>query len=135
MSPSWERIYPTIPIYMDRTLGWTDNGNPVRCITDLVTCCTGVLPGGWYFPDGDRLQAASAGIDIIERRDAQQIDLYRRNNAIGKYRCDIRASIDALCRDGAGITCLGKASKLGAPGERPISLFKHLTIKALPALL
>ena len=37
----------------------------------------------------------------------------------------IRASVDALCRDGAGITCLGKASKLGAPGD--ISLLKHLT--------
>ena len=35
------------------------------------------------------------------------------------------ASVDALCRDGAGIACLGKASKLGAPGD--ISLFKHLT--------
>ena len=37
----------------------------------------------------------------------------------------IRASVDALCRDGAGITCLGKASKLEAPED--ISLFKHLT--------
>ena len=81
--------------YVDLTLVGTDNsdpGNTVRCITDLTTCChstQGIHRGHWYFPGGDRLQY---GIGIIERRDAQQVALRRRNNAMepsGIYRCDI----------------------------------------------
>ena len=64
----------------------------VQCITDLSTCCSGtqgVHRGDWYFPDGTRLPFSG---DIIEDRDAQRIDLRRRNNAnspVGIYRCDI----------------------------------------------
>ena len=81
--------------YVDLTLVGTDTSDPdnnVRCHTDLNTCCTynqGIHRGHWYFPDGDRLQAS---IDIIERRDAQQVALHRRHNAMGPsgiYHCDI----------------------------------------------
>ena len=84
--------------YVDLTLVGTDNsdpGNTVRCITDLDTCCRstqGIHRGHWYFPNETRLQAALSGINIIERRGAQQVALHRRHNAMGPsgiYRCDI----------------------------------------------
>ena len=51
--------------------------------------------GGWYFPCGGELEPYYDGSydgDIFRRRDAQKVDLYRRNNAMGPsgiYRCDI----------------------------------------------
>ena len=85
--------------YVDLTLVGTDGSNPgntVRCSTDLSTCCNpsqGGHRGGWYFPDGDRLSLISLGLNIFERRDAQQVTLRRRHNAMGPsgiYRCDIQ---------------------------------------------
>ena len=67
----------------------------VQCITDLTTCCTGVQGphrGDWYFPDGTRLPFQTSNIDIYENRDAQRVEIRRRNNAnspTGIYRCDI----------------------------------------------
>ena len=84
--------------YVDLTLVGTDKSDPgdiVRCITDLSTCCgssQGDHRGDWYFPDGDRLQLASPELDIFERYVAQQVNIRRRNNAMGPsgiYRCDI----------------------------------------------
>ena len=84
--------------YVDLTQVGTvtsDPGNIVRCITDLGTCCgsgQGVHRGDWYFPDGVKVPLASPSIDIIVRRDAEQVALRRRNNATspsGVYHCDI----------------------------------------------
>ena len=66
----------------------------VQCHTDQSTCCTntdGPHRGDWYFHDGTRLPFFSHG-DIYEDRNAQRVDLRRRNNAnspVGIYRCDI----------------------------------------------
>ena len=72
-----------------------DSGNSLECHTDLETCCgsaQGNHRGDWYFPDGDRLPFSSGSGDIYEAREAEQVDLRRRNNAdspSGIYRCDI----------------------------------------------
>ena len=66
----------------------------VWCVTDLETCCSGAEGphrGDWYFPNGTRLPFSGDG-DIFENRNAQGVDLRRRNNAnspTGIYRCDI----------------------------------------------
>ena len=85
--------------YVDLTLVGTNTGDPgntVRCHTDLMTCCSGSQGdhrGDWYFPDGNRLPfPLSSSVGIHESRDAQQVDLRRRNNdnsPSGIYRCDI----------------------------------------------
>ena len=70
----------------------------VQCHTDLSTCCTGAQGshrGDWYFPNGNMLPFASSLQDIVENRDAQRLDLRRRNNANGPtgiYRCDIETN-------------------------------------------
>ena len=67
----------------------------VQCHTDLTTCCSiaqGPHKGDWYFPNGDRLNFPNPGEDIFESRQAQRVQLGRRNNAnvpTGIYRCDI----------------------------------------------
>ena len=68
----------------------------VQCHTDLESCCTGgqspTHRGDWYFPDGDRLPFCGDGGGIYEYRNAQRVDLRRRNNAnspTGIYHCDI----------------------------------------------
>ena len=64
----------------------------VQCHTDLSTCCSGAQGGhrgDWYFPDGTRLRFSG---DIFEQREAQRVDIRRRNSAtspVGIYRCDI----------------------------------------------
>ena len=69
--------------------------NSVQCHTDLDTCCIstyGSHRGDWYFPEGTRLPFSMDGGDIYEVREAQRVDLRRRNNAnspAGIYRCDI----------------------------------------------
>ena len=69
-----------------------DDEHSVQCHTDLSTCCTssdGRHDGDWYFPNGNRLRFTG---DIYERREAQRVDIRRRNNAnssSGIYRCDI----------------------------------------------
>ena len=72
-----------------------DGGEGVQCITDLSTCCSGGQGshrGDWYFPDGNRVIFASDSGDIYETREAQRVDIRRRNNGnspTGIYRCDI----------------------------------------------
>ena len=72
-----------------------DGGEGVQCITDLQTCCSGANGfhrGDWYFPGGDRVIFASDSGDIYETREAQRVDIRRRNNGnspTGIYRCDI----------------------------------------------
>ena len=67
----------------------------VQCHTDLTTCCSGpqgIHRGDWYFPNGTRLPFLSLDVGNYEFRDAQRVDLRRRNNAnspVGIYRCDI----------------------------------------------
>ena len=67
----------------------------VQCHTDLNTCCTGAQSfhrGDWYFPPGTRLPFNGPTVDIFEVRNAQRVELGRRNNAnspTGIYRCDI----------------------------------------------
>ena len=71
-----------------------DGGDSVQCHTDLSTCCGGnghPDRGDWYFPNRSRLQFKS---DIYEQREAQRVDLRRRNNGgtSGIYRCDIETN-------------------------------------------
>ena len=73
-----------------------DGSDSVQCHTDLSTCCSasqGDDRGDWYFPNGSRLQFSDGG-DIYEQRDAQRVDLCRRNNGdtSGIYRCDIETN-------------------------------------------
>ena len=103
----------TVPYvsFMDQTLannsyvdlsevGNGDSGSDsVQCITDLGTCCAssgGSHRGDWYFPDGTRLPFQTSNIDIYENRDAQRVDIRRRNSAnspTGIYRCDIPTNL------------------------------------------
>ena len=72
-----------------------ENAHSVQCHTDLSTCCSGAQGqhrGDWYFPDGTRLPFPTPDGDIHEAREAERVDLRRRNNAnspSGIYRCDI----------------------------------------------
>ena len=94
--------------FMDQTLanhsyvdlsevGSDESGSDsVLCHTDLWPCCSSAQGplhrGDWYFPDGNRLNFSGDGGDIYENRNAQRVDLRRRNNAnapVGIYRCDI----------------------------------------------
>ena len=93
--------------YVSLTLVGDDDGNPgntVRCHTDLDSCCSGsqgVHRGDWYFPDGTRLQFSNEDGDIYEQREAQRVDLRRRNNAnspSGIYRCTIQTDADTMNR-------------------------------------
>ena len=77
----------------------TSSGDTVRCQTDLETCCTsiqGIHRGDWYFPDGSVLPFANnPDSDIVIDREAQEVHLRRRNNAMsptGIYRCDIETN-------------------------------------------
>ena len=82
--------------YVDLSQVGDHGGDSFECHTDLTTCCTtieGPHRGDWYFPNGTRLPF-SAGIlfdNIYEHRDAQRVELRRRNYAtsqVGIYRCD-----------------------------------------------
>ena len=81
--------------YLDLSLvGTADDGSDsVQCHTDLDTCCDRFYIHRrwyWYSPNGDRLRYR---YDIYELplRWAQQVNLYRRNNAntSGIYRCEM----------------------------------------------
>ena len=67
----------------------------VQCHTDLDTCCIstyGPYRGDWYFPDRTRLPFSGDGGGIFEYRNAERVDIRRRNSAnspTGIYRCDI----------------------------------------------
>ena len=79
--------------YVDLSLVGTSGSDGVQCVTDLSTCCSGTQGphrGDWFFPNGTRLPLFYG--DIYEYRNAQRVDLRRRNNAnspTGIYRCDI----------------------------------------------
>jgi len=79
--------------YVDLTL--VGNGSDsVQCHTDLVTCCSriqGTDRGDWYFPNGERLKFSMDPGNIYESREAQGVDLRRKNNGdtSGIYRCTI----------------------------------------------
>ena len=79
--------------YVDLSLVGDDfaASNNVQCRTDLTACCSGVLHGDWYFPDGTRLPFMGFG-DIFEGYMEQRVNLLRTNSAtspVGIYRCDI----------------------------------------------
>ena len=85
--------------YVDLTLVGRagDGGDSVQCHTDLDTCChqsRGADRGDWYFPNGSRLGFSNKPGDIYEVREAQQVDLRRRNNAgtSGIYRCTVETT-------------------------------------------
>ena len=80
--------------YVNLSLVNNTASGSVQCHTDLGICCTsaqGILRGDWYFPDGSRLQSSGGGDDIYEKREAQRVDLRRRNDgtASGIYQCSI----------------------------------------------
>ena len=80
--------------YVDLSLVGNDlsGSDSVQCHTDLSTCCIGgqgAHRGDWYFPNGNRLPFTG---DIHEVREAQRVDLRRRNSVtspVGIYRCEI----------------------------------------------
>ena len=80
--------------YVDLSLVGDDSSgsDSVQCRTDLSTCCSGTQGShraDWYFPNGNRLPFTG---DIHEVREAQRVDLRRRNSAtspVGIYRCEI----------------------------------------------
>ena len=80
--------------YVDLSLVGSSDSDIVQCHTDLSTCCSntqGSHRGDWYFPNGNRLPFSDSG-DIYEQREAQRVDLRRRNSAtspVGIYRCEI----------------------------------------------
>ena len=80
--------------YVDLTLVGSYASDSVQCHTDLDSCCRraqGPDRGDWYFPNGERLHFSG---DIDEHRDAQRVDLRRRNNGgiSGIYRCTIETN-------------------------------------------
>ena len=81
--------------YVDLTLVGTDASDPVRCITDLETCChhsQGIYRGDWYFPNESRLLYSLSGDNMHMTRGAQRVNLHRSNNAMslsGLYRCEV----------------------------------------------
>ena len=85
--------YVNLTLVVDRSLDLGDHS--VQCHTDLYSCCRGVdgrHRGDWYFPNGGRLPFSAPSVGIHEARDAQRVDLRRRNNAnspSGIYRCGI----------------------------------------------
>ena len=85
--------------YVDLTLvGKAANrSDSVQCHTDLSTCCSsaqGADRGDWYFPNGERLNFNVDPGDIYESREAQQVDLRRRNNGAtsGIYHCTVETN-------------------------------------------
>ena len=79
--------------YLDLSLVGTAASDSVQCHTDLDTCCHRFYTRRrwyryWYSPNGDRLRYR---YDIYELYQAQQVNLYRRNNAntSGIYRCEM----------------------------------------------
>ena len=77
--------------YVNISLVGTSGSDSVQCHTDLNTCCNGPQGphrGDWYFPDGGRLPFSG---DIYESREAQRVEIRRRNTTsqTGLYRCDI----------------------------------------------
>ena len=82
--------------YVDLTLLGIGSDS-VQCHTDLSTCCSsaqGADRGDWYFPNGERLNFNADPGDIYEFREAQRVDLHRRNNGdtSGIYRCTIETN-------------------------------------------
>ena len=82
-----------------------DGGDSVQCHTDLSNCCSMteslIHDGDWYFPNASRVLFSRHGGDIYQRREAQRVELRRRNNATssGVYRCEIAVFDDTLTRD------------------------------------
>ena len=78
-----------------------DPGNTVKCITDLISCCSVRQNdifgtdhrGNWFAPGRDtRLPFRNERGDIYEDHGDQESEIHRRNNAdmpFGIYRCDI----------------------------------------------
>ena len=85
--------------YVNLTLvGNLGNGSDsVQCHTDLSTCCSrdqGADRGDWYFPNGMRLKFNEKGNDIYEHREAQRVNLRRRNDRdmSGIYCCTVETN-------------------------------------------
>ena len=80
--------------YVDLSLVGNHGSDSVQCHSDLESCCGGgtVYRGDWIPPGSDMRLPFSGGSDIYESREAQRVDLRRRNDAdmpSGIYRCDI----------------------------------------------
>ena len=75
----------------------TDGSDSVQCHTDLETCCNihyGDDRGDWYLPDGTRLGFVYHNYHTYEKREAQRVDLRRKNNGVtnGIYQCAIETN-------------------------------------------
>ena len=91
-SPFWARLWPTANLSL---LG-TSGSDSVQCHTDLNKCYSGTQDqhhGDWCSPGStDRVPFSNQGSCVYEGREAQRVDLRRRNSAtspVGIYRCDI----------------------------------------------
>ena len=93
MSPSWDRLWPTIPMWTSVKWGMMSVIMTVFSVT--LTCCSGAQGphcGDWFFPNENRLLFSMDVGDIYEYRDAQRVELRHRNNASGPtgiYCCSI----------------------------------------------
>ena len=87
------------------------------CRDDEFQCLDGYCIPDYYVCDGYN--------DCVDGSDEHFANCPGSEKMLWIYFGYIRASVDALCRDAAGITCVEKASELRAPGD--ISVFKHLT--------
>ena len=87
--------------YVDLSRVGGDPGDTVKCITDLISCCSFRQNeifgtdhrGNWFAPGRDtRLPFRNERGDIYEDHGDQESEIHRRNNAdmpSGIYRCDI----------------------------------------------
>ena len=74
----------------------TSGSDSVRCITDLITCCSGTQGphrGDWFFPNGTRLPfpVEHQTLPIDESRGEMIVELHlsTATSPVGIYRCDI----------------------------------------------
>ena len=125
--------------YVDLTTVGDDisaSGDTVRCQTDLSTCCSGdqgIHRGDWYFPDGSVLPFFTTNNDIVEDREAQELHIRRRNNAMsptGIYRCDIET---AAVNDNDADTITGETVYVGLylPSEGTCAEFPCTSIQSV----
>ena len=87
--------------YLNASLLGSSESNSVQCHTNVGTCCTsaqGRFRGDWFHPNGSRLGFSFNGGDIYQTREAQRVDLFRRNNANanGIFFCNISVHVESV---------------------------------------
>ena len=77
------------------------HNDSLHCVTDNSDCCTNGQ-GNWYDETGGEVQQGSdENTTLYVTRGDGVVYLNRRTGgSSGMWRCDIRPSVDGLCRDG-----------------------------------